>query len=112
MWSSKRFLLIGIVFALPFFTANALVITQSELFLSFIHPLGETTSFEQHLVLVLITLVGVGGLVALVPIFKEKRIYIVNAMVGLAFVAFAISAGYGIGYDFYKCNILQIPNCD
>lgn len=112
MWVSERFLLIGITLALPFFIANVLVLTQTKFFLAFIRPLGETTSFEQHLVLALIALVGVGGLVALLPILKDGRIYIVNAIIGVAFVAFALHAGYGIGYDFYKCDILQIPNCD
>lgn len=112
MWINKRSLLIGILFSLPFLIANALVALQAEFFLSIIRPLGETTSFEQHLVLALIALVGVGGLVVLLPIFRDRRFYVVNAIIGIAFVGFAISAGYGIGYDFYKCDILKIPNCD
>lgn len=112
MWISKRSLFIGTAFSLPFFIANALVRLQAEFFLALIRPLGETTKSEQYLVLALIALVGVGGLVALFPILKDRRIYIVNAILGAVFVAFAVSAGYGIGYDFYKCDILQIPNCD
>lgn len=112
MWINKRYLFIGIAFSLPFFIANALVRLQADFFLSFIRPLGETTGFEQRLVLALIALVGVGGLVALLPILKDRRLYVVNAIVAVVFVAFALSAGYGIGYDFYKCDILKIPNCD
>lgn len=108
----RQYAFIGFMFAVPFIFANVLVATQAEFFLSFIRPLGETTSFEQHLVLALIALVGVGGVVALLPILKDRRIYAVNAIVGVVFVAFALHAGYGIGYDFYKCDILQIPNCD
>ncbi len=112
MWISKRSLFIGIILTLPFFIANVLVLTQTKFFLSFIRPLGETTSFEQHLVLALIAFVGVGGLVILLPILKDRRFYAVNAIVGLLFLAFALFGGYGIGYDFYKCDILKIPNCD
>ncbi|MBC7836632.1 hypothetical protein H7X87_02530 [Acetobacteraceae bacterium] len=112
MWVSKRSLIIGIALALPFLIANALVAMQAQFFLSLIRPLGETTSFELQLVLALIMLVGVGGLVALVPMLKDKRIYIVNAIVGIALLAFASFGGYGLGYDFYKCDILKIPNCD
>ena len=112
IWISCRYLYFGTALSLPFLIANALVVTQSKIFLSLIRPFGETTSFEQRLVLALIALVGVGGLVTLLPILKDRRIYVVNAIVGIAFVAFALHAGYGIGYDFYKCDILKIPNCD
>lgn len=109
---SKRSLLIGIALALPFFIANALVVTQMKFFLLLLRPAGQTTNYEYLLVLVLIALVGVGGGVALLPIVKERRVYIVNAIVGVLFIAFAIFGGYGLGYDFYKCDILHIPNCD
>ncbi len=112
MWISSRYLYWGLALALPFLIANALVRMQAQFFLTFIRPLGGTTRFEQYLVLALIALVGVGGLVSLVPILKERRFYIVNAIVGVAFIAFAIFAGHGIGYDFYNCDILKIPNCD
>lgn len=112
MWASSRHLYIGIALALPFFIANVLVVTQAKFFLALIRPLGEATKFEQHLVLALIALVGVGVVVALLPIVRDQRFYVVNAILGVMFIAFAVHAGYGIGYDFYKCDILQIPNCD
>lgn len=112
MWIHKRSLVIGIALSLPFFIANALVALQAELFLSLLRPLGQTTSYEQILVLVLIALVGVGGIVSLLPILKDRRLYVINVVVGVALVAFAMFGGYGLGYDFYKCDILQIPNCD
>ncbi len=112
MWVSSRHLYIGIALAVPFLLANVLVALKSQLFLKLLRPLGATTNYEQILVLALIALVGVGGLVALLPILKERRVYVVNAVVGIAFVAFALFGGYGLGYDFYKCDVLQIPNCD
>ena len=112
MWISSRHLYIGLALAVPFLCANTLVALQAQLFLKILRPFGETTNYEHLLVLILIALVGVGGLVSLFPIVKERRVFIVNAIVGAAFLAFAFFAGYGLGYDFYKCDILQIPNCD
>lgn len=112
MWIHKRSLLIGAMLALPFLFANVLVALQSQLFLTLLRPLGETTNYEHLLVLILIALVGVGGFVCLLPLVKERRLYIVNMIVGVAFISFAFFGGYGLGYDFYKCDILKIPNCD
>ena len=112
MWISKPSLLLGIALSLPFVIANVLVVMQAQFFLSLLRPLGQTTSYEQLLVLVLLALVGVGGLVALSPIWRDRRLYLVNAMVGLVFIIFSIFLGYGLGVDFYHCDILQIPNCD
>jgi ABC-type maltose transport system permease subunit len=103
---------IGVALALPFFIANVLVVMQASFFLSLLRPFGQSRGYEQILVLSLIALVGVGGLVALSPILKERRFYAVNAIVGLALVAFAVFAGYGLGMDVYHCDILKIPNCD
>lgn len=112
MWVSRRFLYFGVALSLPFLIANALVAMQAEFFLSLLRPSGQSMNYEHLLVLVLIALVGIGGVVALLPILRERRLYIVNAIVGVAFVAFALFGGYGLGYDFYKCDILHIPNCD
>jgi hypothetical protein len=83
-----------------------------EIFISLLRPLGQTTNYEQIIVLALIALLGVGGLVMLWPIVKERRWYTVNAIVGVVLVAFALFAGYGLGVDVYHCDILKIPNCD
>mgnify|MGYP003394028291 CR=1 FL=1 len=112
MWVSKRFLLIGIAFSLPFVIANALVAMREEFFLSLLRPAGEMTNYEQVLVLTLIALVGAGGLVALLPIVKERRVYVVNALLGAVFIALAVFLGYELGKDFYHCEVLKIPNCD
>lgn len=112
MWISRRSLYFGIAFSLPFFITNALVALQEEFFLSLLRPYGHTTSYEQLLILTLIALVGIGGIVALLPIVRKRRLYIINAVVGVAFIAFALFGGYALGYDFYKCEILEIPNCD
>lgn len=112
MWISKRSLLIGIALSLPFLIANMLVAMQADFFLSFIRPSGQTTNYERHLVIALISLVGAGGVVSLLPMLKDRRIYAVNAVVGVAFIAFALFAGYGLGIDFYHCDVLKIPNCD
>jgi hypothetical protein len=112
MLTNRRYVYIGIALSLPFLIANILVVTQANFFISFLRPMGQTTGYEQLLVLILIALVGVGGLVVLLPIFKDKRVYIVNAIVGIVFIVFALFAGYGLAKDVYHCDILEIPNCD
>ncbi len=112
MWVRSRYLYFGIALALPFLIANLLVQIHDQFFLSLLRPAGHTTSHEQVIVLTLIALVGVGGLAALAPILKERRIYVVNAIVGAAFIFFALFGGYELGKDFYHCDILKIPNCD
>lgn len=112
MWIQKRYLFVGIGLSLPFLIANVLVATQAQFFLSLLRPLGQATGYEQILVLILVALVGVGGIVALLPMLKDRRPYLVNAIVGAALVAFALFAGYGLGMDVYRCDILKIPNCD
>lgn len=112
MSTNKRYLFLGLAFSLPFLIANALVAAQASFFLSLLRPLGQTTSYEQFIALVLIALVGVGGVVALLPLLKEKRLYLVNAIVGAALIIFTLFAGYGLSVDVYRCDILKIPNCD
>ncbi len=112
MWISSRYLYLGAACALPFLILNALVALHQEFFPSLLRPNGAMTDYEQILILTLIALVGIGGLVALLPILKERRVYILNALIGGALLAFALLAGYELGKDFYHCEILQIPNCD
>lgn len=112
MWISARNLFLGLAFSLPFLIANALVALQEEYFLSLLRPRGVMTSYEQIIILSLIALVGVGGLVALLPLFKDRRIYVANAIVGALLIAFTVTLGYELGKDFYRCDILNIPNCD
>ncbi len=112
MWIRKRYLYFGIAFSLPFLIANVLVAMQVKFFLSFLRPFGQTTNYEQIIVLVLVAFVGIGGFVSLLPILKEKRFYIVNAIVGVVLVVFSLFAGYGLGVDVYHCDVLRIPNCD
>ena len=112
MWISNRYLYFGLALSLPFLIANVLVVMQAEFFLSLLRPFGQATNYEQVLVLALIALVGIGGLVALLPIFRDRRLYIANVIVGIAFIIFAFFGGHGLGKDFYHCEILRIPNCD
>ena len=112
MWISKRSLFLGIAFSLSFFIANLLVAMQEEFFLSLLRPTGQAMNYEHLLVLVLIALVGVGGVVALLPLLRERRLYRVNEIVGAACIAFTLFGGYELGKDFYHCDILKIPNCD
>lgn len=112
MWLKLRPLIFGVLLALPFFVANALVAMQSKWFLYLLRPMGETTGYEQVFVLALMAFVLIGGLVALFPVLKDRKLYIVNVLIGIALVVFAVLAGHGLVLDFYHCDVLRIPNCD
>jgi hypothetical protein len=111
MFAKNKHLFIGIIFALPFFILNALVVSGAPV-LKMIRPYIETTGFEQILILVLLALVFIGGVISLYPVIKDRRFMVANILVAVLFVGFSIMAGYGLGKDVYHCDILQIPNCD
>jgi len=107
----NKYLIGGIVLALPFFILNILVVLKSPFILLF-RPEAQTTGYEQVLILGLLSLVLIGGIVSLYPIVKNRRLMLLNILVGFFLVGFSIMAAYGLGLDIYHCDILQIPNCD
>ncbi len=111
MFTLNKHLYIGIIFALPFFGLNALVLSGAPV-LKMLHLDNQTTTYEQILILALIFLVFIGGIVSLYPVIKNRRLLVLNILVAVLFIGFSILAGYGLGKDFYHCDILQIPNCD
>ena len=104
-------LFIGILFALPFFILNALVVSGVSI-LKILRPEGHTTGYEQIFILGLLSLVFIGGVVSLYPAMKARRLMVLNVVVGVLLVGFSVVAGYGLGSDVYHCDILRIPNCD
>lgn len=111
MFKTNKHLFVGIIFALPFFILNALVVSGAPI-LKIIRPYMETTGHEQILIIALLALVFVGGVVSFYPVVKNRRLMILNILVAITFISFSVMAGYGLGKDIYRCDILQIPNCD
>ena len=110
MFTPNKHLYIGIIFALPFFVLNTLVLSGVPVIK--ILRLNTDTGYEQILILGLVSLIFIGGIVSLYPVVKTRRLMFLNILVSVLFVGFSLLGGYGLGKDFYHCDILQIPNCD
>lgn len=111
MFTLNKHLLIGMIFALPFFVLNALVALGAPI-VNFLRTETVPGGYEQILILFLIFLIFIGGLVSLYPVIKNRRFLVFNILIALIFISSSVMLGYALGKDFYHCNILQIPNCD
>jgi hypothetical protein len=108
--------LIGGLFMVPFAAANAIVGNRIEPFFSFIRPGPHTSAFEYVLLAVVLACLPVGAFVAAQPMLKRgadgKRVHLANAAVALVMLALFVILSFGLGSDIYRCDVLQIPNCD
>ena len=108
--------LIGGLFMVPFAAANAIVGNRIEPFFSFIRPEGHTSAFEYVLLAVVLACLPVGAFVAAEPMLRRRtdgrRVHLVNLAVALALLVLFVILSIGLGSDIYRCDVLQIPNCD
>ena len=75
------------------------------------------TFLEQFFLFSLLGLVFIGGIISIYPSIKRGvdgkiNFYLSNFIVGVVLIIFSTMATYGLAEDFYKCEILRIPNCD
>ncbi len=111
MFTLNKHLYLGIILASPFFILNALVVSGFPV-LKILALDTFPSLYEQFLILSLISFVFIGGIVSLYPAIRNLRFMVLNILVGILFVGFSVLGGYGMGVDFYHCEILKIPNCD
>jgi hypothetical protein len=108
--------LIGGLFIVPFAAANAIVGNRIEPFFSFIRPGPHTSAFEYVLLAVVLACLPVGAFIAAQPMLKTgadgRRVHLANAAVALVMLALFVILSVGLGSDIYRCDVLQIPNCD
>lgn len=115
--SPRASALVGGLLLLPFLAANAIVGNRIEPFFSFIRPGSHTSQLEYGLLAVVLGCIPVGAFIAARPLFDKtvqptRRMYLVNGTIAACmFVVFVILA-VGLGSDIYRCDVLQIPNCD
>jgi hypothetical protein len=109
--------LLGLTFSLPFLFLNAIIGNRIEPIFSFIRPDIHTSQLEYLLLLTSVSLLPIGGAIAIRPVFQKtagsnQKIYLLNYASSLVlFILFALLV-IGLGSDIYKCDILKIPNCD
>ena len=118
--SPRASALVGLLAALPLLAANAIVGGRIEPLFSIIRPGAHTTPAEYALLTVLLLLLPVGAYIALRPLLgaraeRESALsgprvanWAVAAVLLVAFVAISAS----LGEEIYRCDVLQIPNCD
>ncbi len=108
--------LIGFLLAIPFVVTNAIVGTRFEPIYSM---LGSTGALARPfpVVYILIALGLTGAYVAAIPMLRkgidgERHFYLLNIVVSVALLIGFLVIGTMLGSEDYRCNVLDIPNCD
>ena len=109
--------LAGLLLAIPFLAANAVVGNRIEPFFSLIRPGVHTSGREYVLLAVTLALIAAGAVIAARPIFRRspdgrRHFHPLNAVISAALGIFFMALVVGLGSDIYRCDVLQIPNCD
>ncbi len=111
-----RALLIGILFILPFILVNFIVALRLEPFYSF---LGSFMLIRNSTLtpLVLLLLFPIGAFVAARPMIRKnadgnRRMHLVNAIFVTTTIIIFLVLFAVLGEEAYRCDVLQIPNCD
>jgi len=109
--------LTGLLLFAPFVILNTIVAGRIQPFFSLIRP-GEHTSPQEYVVLFsAIFLILFGALLAARPMLQKgpdgkRRIYPLNGIVTAILLLVFVWLSAGLGSDIYRCDVLQIPNCD
>ena len=107
----------GIFLLLPFVMLNAIVANRMEPVFSFIRPGMHTSPLEYVLLFVVVFLILVGAVIASSPMLRKgphgsRRFYLVNAVVAALLLCVFAALSIAVGSEIYRCEVLQIPNCD
>lgn len=107
----------GALLAVPFLTANAIVGNRLEPFFSLIRPGPHTSGREWVLLFVVVFLLPVGAFIAARPMLRsemtgQRRIHLMNGIIAALLVAAFVMLAIELGPEIYRCDVLQIPNCD
>jgi hypothetical protein len=109
--------LIGGLFTMPFVAANAIVGNRIEPFFSFIRPGPHTSAFEYVLLVAVLGCLPVGAFIAARPLFGRAAdpkwgAYALNGLVAAVMIVLFVWLSVGLATEIYRCDVLNIPNCD
>lgn len=109
--------LVGLFFVAPFMILNAIIGEKIEPFISLIRPDTHTSLLEYVLLFIVLFLLPVGAFIAIGPMCLKKAgakrsFYLVNFTLAAVLLAAFVFISFGLGSDIYRCDVLQIPNCD
>ncbi len=111
-----RALFIGIIFVLPFILMNFIVALRLEPFYSFLGSF-ELIRNSTLTPLVLLLLFPIGAFVAVRPMLRKnadsnRHIYVANTIFAIITIIIFLVLFAALGEEAYRCDVLQIPNCD
>jgi hypothetical protein len=109
--------LTGALLLVPFVVLNTIVANRIEPFVSLIRPGIHTSALEYVLLFTVLLLMPVGALIALRPMLERRtdgrrRRYLGNGLVAAVMLIAFLLLSVGLGVEIYRCDVLQIPNCD
>lgn len=102
----------GFLFAVPFFILNFIVALRIQPLYSFLgsFPAIRATPLTP---LLLLLLFPIGAYIAARPMFYGKRkFYPLNALVAAGLLVIFWVLFTALGEELYRCDVLNIPNCD
>lgn len=115
----KSAAIVGFLFVLPFLILNTIVGAQIEPFYSLMRPEGYHTGPSEYVLLftLLLVLPLIGAFIAVRPMFRKgedgkRKFYVLNIVIAAILLIGSITLPIGLGTEIYRCNVLQIPNCD
>ena len=104
--------LLGALCLVPFLFLNWIVVTRFEPFFSWLRPGAHTSPQEYVLLPLVLLLFPVGAFIAARPMFRQRRFFVVNSLLTVFLLLSFAALSYGLGKDFYRCEILRIAGCD
>jgi len=113
----KSAALIGLLFIVPLIALNKIVGDRIEPFFSLIRPGIHTSPLEYVLLPIVLFLLPVGAFIAIRPMLRKeanenRKFYLVNGTLATLLLAVFILISFAWGSEIYRCDVLQIPNCD
>ena len=109
--------LISLLFIAPLILLNQIVGNRIEPFFSLIRPGIHTSPVEYVLLLFVCLLLPVGAFVAIQPMLRKgvdgkRKLYLVNRILATPLLMVFALISLAWGSEIYRCEILQIVNCD
>lgn len=106
---------LAVLCAAPLLAMNHVVALRIDPLFSLLRP-GPHTSTQEVVVLVaVLLLLPVGAALASLPARRPNKrspALLLNVVLALALLAAFVTIAAGLGADFYRCDVLGIPNCD
>jgi hypothetical protein len=108
---------VGLLFVTPLVLLNKIVGDRVEPFFSLIRPGAHTSTLEYVLLPAVLLLLPVGAFIALRPMLRReagagRKLYPVNCALAALLLGGFVLISLAWGAEIYRCDILQIPNCD